>query len=211
VDDQVRKRQAKPAPRGRPEMSEDARNRMREKIAKAAEDLFRESGYAAVSMRKISASVGCTPMALYSYFPAKIDILQTLWGGVFDAVFSKVNSAPRKSDPADMLVSIATVYVTYWMTYPDHYRLVFMSEGVTQPDVSLFLDRPDSVARFGVFARAISDTHSSPLDPPVLKMKLDLLLCLLHGIAHNTITISGYEWTAPGDLISEGVKCICGS
>ena len=211
MNDQVRKPPATRAPRGRPEMSQDARNQMREKIAKAAEDLFRESGYAAVSMRKIAASVGCTPMALYSYFPAKIDILQTLWGGVFDAVFSKVNSASRKSGPTDTLLSISTVYVTYWLTNPDHYRLVFMSEGVTQPDVGLFLDQPDSVARFGVFARAIADTCCSPLDPSVLKMKLDLLLCLLHGIVHNTITISGYEWTAPGDLISQGIKSIAGN
>lgn len=196
------------ARRGRPEMSDAARHKMRAKIAKAADKLFQNSGYSAVSMRKIATAVGCTPMALYSYFPTKFEILQTLWGGVFEAVFAQTSVAESEKVPLKKLIAICEIYVTYWLTHPDHYRLVFMSEGVTQPDVSLFLDQPDILHRFAVFADAIAQANSRTLSPPESKLKLDLLLCLLHGIAHNTITISGYHWSSPRELIALGVTGI---
>ncbi len=189
-------------------MSDAARLKMRKKIAEAADKLFQKSGYGAVSMRKIATAVGCTPMALYSYFPSKIDILQTLWGGVFEAVFAEVTAAGSDPSPKARLITLCEIYVTYWLTHPDHYRLVFMSEGVTQPDVSLFLDQPDIARRFSVFADAIAEANPATLSAPVLKLKLDLLLCVLHGIAHNTITVSGYAWSSPRELISLGVTGI---
>lgn len=196
------------ARRGRPEMSAAARHNMREKIAKAADKLFQKNGYSAVSMRKIAVAVGCTPMALYSYFPTKFEILQTLWGGVFEAIFAQTSVAAIEKPPLKKLIAICDIYVTYWLTHPDHYRLVFMSDGVTQPDVGLFLDRPDILQRFSVFADAIAQANSQTLSPLELKPKLDLLLCVLHGIAHNAITISGYNWSSPRELIELGATGI---
>ena len=111
-----------------------------------------------------------------------------------------------QADPTERLVAISTAYVGYWLDHPDHYRLVFMAEGVTQPDVSLFVDDPELVARFGVFVEALAQASARELTGVEQKTKLDLLLCMLHGIAHNSVTISGYPWTAPGDLVREGVR-----
>jgi len=90
-------------------------------------------------------------------------------------------------------------YVGHWLAHTDHYRLVFIAEGVTQPDVSLFLDNPDVVDRFQVFANAIADANTEELPIEQVKPKLDALICFLHGIAHNLITISGYPWSSSED------------
>lgn len=208
MNDEVENDPAARARRGRPEMSHAARRRMQARIAKAADKLFQKSGYGAVSMRKIAAAVGCTPMALYSYFPAKIDILQTLWGGVFEAVFADVADAGQGSNPTDTLIALSDRYVTYWVTHPDHYRLVFMSEGVTQPEVSFFVGQPGILQRYAIFASAIERANAASLGEAALKLKLDSLLCMMHGIAHNRITISGYDWSSPRELVALCVRGI---
>jgi AcrR family transcriptional regulator len=191
--------------RGRPALSEADRAAVRESIAEAAQELFQRHGYAKVSMRKIAKAVGYTPMAIYRYYAGKLEILQTLWGGVFASAFAEVDAVDPQPDATAQLVAIASAYVGYWLDHPEHYRLVFMAEGVTQPEVSLFLDNPEITARFGVFAEALERASPRQLTPAEQKTKLDLLLCLLHGIAHNRITISGYDWTSPTDLIHEAV------
>lgn len=196
-----------PAPRrGRPALSEAELAAVRQRIAEAAEELFQRDGYATVSIRKIAKAVGFTPMAIYRYYAGKLEILQTLWGGVFESAFAAVAAVGPQPDAAARLVAIATAYVTYWLDHPDHYRLVFMAEGVTQPDVSVFLGNPEIVARFGVFAEALTRAVPRELTAAQRKAKIDLLLCLLHGIAHNHITISGYAWTRPADLVRDGVR-----
>jgi hypothetical protein len=81
-----------------------------------------------------------------------------------------------------------------------------MAEGVTQPDVSIFVDNPEIIQRFGVFAEALARASARELSGAERKTKLDLLLCLLHGIAHNHITISGYAWSRPVELVRECVR-----
>ena len=197
--------------RGRPPLSEADRLAVRQRIAEAAQELFQADGYATVSIRKIAKAVGYTPMAIYRYYASKLEILQTLWGGVFESVFAEIDAVEPQADPTERLVAIASAYVSYWLDHPDHYRLVFMAEGVTQPDVSLFLDNPELMARFGVFSDALTRASPRELTGTERKTKLDLLLCLLHGIAHNRVTISGYPWTAPGDLVREGVRGLVGA
>ena len=181
---------------------------MQTAIAKAAKHLFETEGYGNVSMRSIAKEVGCTPMTLYGYYAAKIDILQTLWSGVFEDLFGTMNTVKAKAKPEDYLVAISKAYLDYWLTHPEHYRLVFMAEGVTQPDVSIFVDQPDIAARFEIFSNALAKASGNGIAPAALKMKFDLLICILHGIAHNFITISGYGWTSPDKLLRSGVNAV---
>ena len=201
-----RKTQSGKPRRGRPLMSEDDRRRMKAEIAATAQRLFQADGYAEVSMRKIATEIGCTPMTLYSYYDAKIDILRTLWAGVFEDVFSQLAALPPTDHPKDQLANLCVAYVTYWSQHPDHYRLVFMAEGVTQPEVSLFLDRQDIAQQFLVFADALEAAVPPPVDQAKLKVKLDLLICVLHGIAHNHITISGYPWSSARDMLDVALE-----
>jgi len=165
--------------RGRPEMPADQRAQMQAQISEIAEALFTRDGYAKVSLRRIAKEIGCTPMALYGYYDSKFDILQ----------------------------SLCAAYIEFWLARPDYYRLVFMAEGVTQPDVSLFLDTPHIIAKYSLFQKALS--RLCPQAPIAeIKLKLDFLLSALHGITHNKITISGYEWSAVEDQVGLVVRAV---
>ncbi len=196
------------AARGRPAMTDAKRQRMRREIASIAKRLFQDEGYGKISMRRIAGEVGCSPMTLYKYYDAKIHILRTLWADVLGELFDQLEAVPETVSATDknQLHRLGMVYVQYWLDHTEYYRLVFMADGVTQPDVSLFIDSPELVPRFNIFASAISDVCSNKLEPNALKAKQDAFLCFLNGITHNLITISGYPWSGPDEMIAIAVN-----
>jgi len=155
---------------GRPGISDKKKQQMREKIAASAKRLFQAEGYAHVSMRRIAKDVGCSPMTLYKYYDARIDILRTLWADVFRQVFDQLD-ALNFTDlaPREKLSLLATTYVYYWLNHTEQYRLVFMADGVTQPEVSIFVDNTEIVTRYQVFANAIMEAHKE-ISPDMLMM-----------------------------------------
>lgn len=193
--------------RGRPEMPSAQREEMKLRISEAAKALFQEQGYAKISLRRIAKEIGCTPMTIYGYFPSKFDILRTLWGDVFKSLFDLLDSLENNGNPRTRLHSLCAAYVNFWISNPDYYRLVFMAEGVTQPDVNLFLDNPEIAAKYTLFSQALQ--HLQPQsEGDDAKAKLDFLLSVMHGIAHNNITISGYEWASCETQIDYAIKGI---
>lgn len=193
--------------RGRPAITAEKRVEMRGRIAEEAKRLFHAEGYRQVSMRRIAKEVGCAPMTLYKYYPAKIEILRTLWDDVFNEIFDHLDSIKDISGaPEERLRAISVAYVSYWIEHQDKYRLVFLADGVTQPDVSIFVDDSATAARFTIFAAAISAVYDDELTPEDLKSKLDATICFLHGIAHNKVTISGYPWSSVDDLVALAIR-----
>lgn len=193
--------------RGRPAISDEKKRAMREKIATATQCLFQTEGYRQISMRRIAAEVGCSPMTLYKYYGSKIDILHTLWEGIFGELFDKLDSLDlNQAASHEQLILLSSGYVDYWLENTDHYRLVFMTEGVNQTDVSVFLENPNVADRYQVFAMPIAQASTAKSSDHELMQKLDALMCFLQGIAHNLITISGHSWPAGEYLVGAAVR-----
>ena len=197
--------------KGRPKLTGEQRNETRQRIAAAASQLFIEEGYSAVSMRRLAKEVGLTPMALYRYYDHKIDILKCLWIQVFDVVFQKIGkSVARHKEPRKKLDAAAKAYVKYWLKNPEHYRMVFMSEGVGDPEVSAFIGDSGTVEKFQIFLELIA-VCTQIQDSKKIKELGDLLICSLTGIIHSQTTLSGYDWTKPNILVESAVSAILDS
>jgi AcrR family transcriptional regulator len=194
---------------GRPPISDDKRREMREKIAASTQFLFQTEGYRQISMRRIAGEVGCSPMTLYKYYDAKVDILHTLWSDVFEVLFNRLDALELASEsPRGRLSVLTSAYVSYWLENPEHYRLVFMTEGVNQPDVSSIIANPNIVARYEVFLLAIANASLAEISQDELKPKLDAMMCFLNGIAHSLITISQHDWPPLDYLIDAAMRGI---
>ncbi|MEO1100931.1 MAG: TetR/AcrR family transcriptional regulator [Pseudomonadota bacterium] len=194
-------------PRGRPALSDDKLDDMRRHIADCALRLFQDNGYDAVSMRRLASEAGCTVMTLYRYFDRKIDILRQIWAEVFADLFDQLDQiAAREEDAAVRLQAIAFGYVDFWLKHRDHYFLVFMSSGVSQPDVSVFVDDDKVVERFSLIQDSLAEALSPKSSAEEIALKTQLLLCALNGIAHNLITISAYPWAEPEALVRAAVS-----
>tara|TARA_A100000171_G_C2115724_1_gene137687 strand:- start:299 stop:940 length:642 start_codon:yes stop_codon:yes gene_type:complete len=199
--------QPKPRTRGRPAHSSAQIADMRGHISACALRLFLEEGYAAISMRRLSQEAGCAVMTLYKYFESKIDILRSLWADVFDELFDELEKiAAREDAPETRLNTIALGYVSYWLKHREHYFMVFMSGGISQADVVGFISEGPSLARFEMLRINLDTALGGGTDAEILRLKTDLLLCMLNGIAHNLITINGYPWSDPADLVHQAIS-----
>jgi len=188
--------------RGRPQRTEKQIQQMREKISASALRLFQDEGYEAISMRRVAQEAGLTPMTLYKYFDSKIDILRSLWSEIFSVLFDELDQiATKEPDPRARINAMALRYVTYWLDNPEHYFLVFMSKGIKQIDVRGFVESDTIMARFDVLSSGLAKALGDGVDQHEQRLKSELQLCALNGIAHNLITISSYPWSAPERLV----------
>ncbi len=188
-------------PRGRPPRSLSDREEEKARIAAVAGHLFQGEGVSAISMRRLAKEAGLTPKTLYAYFADKRAILQQIWSGFFVELFDEIDAiAQSDRSPTTRLRSACLCYLTYWVSQPDRYRMVFMSDGVSQSDVSVFMEASPILARYAVFGdllAAASEAAPSEARP----LRLNALICALNGIAHNSVTISDYDWGAPDALL----------
>ena len=193
--------------RGRPARSSKQIADMRAHISACALRLFEDEGYAAISMRRLAQEAGCTAMTLYKYFDNKIDILRSLWADVFAELFDELERvAAQEDEPVARLNAIATGYVSYWLEHREHYFMVFMSGGISQADVVGFVSDNVSLARFEMLRTNLDLALGSGADAEELRLKAELLVCMLNGIAHNLITISGHPWSDPTELVHQAIN-----
>jgi hypothetical protein len=79
--------------------------------------------------------------------------------------------------------------------------MVFMSEGVSQPEVSVFATKDAVAIRFNLFSECLAATGE--IDRDSLVTTAQLWVVMLHGISHHHIAISGYKWQSPEVLIAK--------
>lgn len=181
--------------RGRPARTPAQVADMRAHITAVALELFRQHGYAGISMRRLAAEAGCTPMTLYQYFDNKFEILRTLWSDVLGELFERLEAvAAAEREPVTRLDAVSQGYVEFWLEHRDRYHLVFMSGGITQDDVSLFMGDEALIARFDIFRRCLSDVLGHEHPPADIQLRSEVLVCGLNGIAQGLVTMSGYPW-----------------
>ena len=137
---------------GRPPLSETDIQEFRARVATHAMSIYREDGFDAVSMRRLSKAVGCAPTTLYAHFAGKTEILMLLWAEVLSDMEGHVRACLKgRTEPADRLREAALAFVTYWVDHPEHFRLVFMSNNVGRSEVDSFIESGNIENGFEIF------------------------------------------------------------
>ena len=107
--------------------SKVSREDMCDRIIDVARSLFEERGLDGISMRAIAVRVGIPTMTLYGYFPSKTAIIRGLWSFAFEPMFVAMRRAEDEiADPIERLKRVSQIYVDYWISNPDCYRMVFL-------------------------------------------------------------------------------------
>jgi AcrR family transcriptional regulator len=111
---------------------EDAQQ-LREELLAAAMGLFAGGGLDAVTMRAVAEQVGVSVMTPYRYFADKAELLRGLWQSVLRAACDEMRTAveAQRGGRARQRAMIEA-FVGYWEANPDHYRLVYQTDKVTQ-------------------------------------------------------------------------------
>lgn len=186
--------------RGRPRLSEGQAAIKQQLIIDAAKALFRVQGVESVSMRKIATKAGMGTMTLYQYFTSKTEILHHIWGEFFDELFLQMQAAADKSDkPLEKLRAAYHAYLAYFLGNPDRFRMVFLHEDRSDSQDRFFVDHARIEARLNDFFQPLEGELG--LSTEELAMLQQSIICFLHGVMLNLISISEYDWLSGQSLL----------
>jgi AcrR family transcriptional regulator len=110
------------------ERREREREDKRRQILDAARDLFVTEGYQAVTMRKVADKVEYTPTAIYLHFKDKEELVREVVTQDFIALAKHFGSIAEIEDPIEGLRAMGQGYLEFAVQYPNHYRLMFMTQ-----------------------------------------------------------------------------------
>ena len=115
---------------------EERKNRdeekMRQRILKAAMQLFAKGGYENVSMRKIAKKIEYSPGTIYLYFKNKNDIMLQLCYQGFEQLLSIQERLEKIIDPQERLSTGGRYYISFALENPELYELMFATKEVVQ-------------------------------------------------------------------------------
>ena len=117
------------------ERKERDAQKMRQRILKAAMDIFAEEGYEGVSMRRIADKIEYSPGTIYRYFENKYDIILQLCYHGFERLLDLQFELDKIADPVERMKVAGRYYVTFALENPEIYELMFGTrEIIKQPD-----------------------------------------------------------------------------
>ncbi|WP_185759207.1 TetR/AcrR family transcriptional regulator [Kribbella jejuensis] len=97
----------------------------KERITVAATYLLTEHGAAGVSMRKVAAAVGITPMAIYQYFPDRETLLNAVADTAFAELVRRWEAADRPVAADERLREMLVDHVDFALAQPRLYDYMF--------------------------------------------------------------------------------------
>lgn len=116
-------------------------SKTKEQIVAAAQNLFRERGYAAASMRELAKKVGVEPASIYSHFTSKDDILKYICFRIADEFFEAqepiLNSV---SNPVEKLKRLVNEHIRIVIQNLDASTVFFIEWSyLKKPDLPEFI------------------------------------------------------------------------
>lgn len=168
------------------------RRQVRRALLEAAAAVFLDTGYEALSMRRVALRAGYTATTIYRYFTDKDALLFAVVAEGFEA-FGEALRAGRDAggSPLDRIQSMGMAYVRFGLDHPGLYRVLF----VQRPD---FLTRPREgvqplrVECFTLLREAVADAMAAgaaaPGDPVGVSMTL---WAVVHGVTALATTMPG--------------------
>ncbi|QDH69550.1 TetR/AcrR family transcriptional regulator [Marilutibacter alkalisoli] len=96
-----------------------------ERILKAARRLFEREGAAGVTMRRVAATAGISPMAIYRHFDNREALLARIGDDSFEAIAGHWSARARGLDPLTRLIEVHRLYLDYALAHPHLFDLAF--------------------------------------------------------------------------------------
>lgn len=197
--------------RGRLPRSAAQSEAVRERVVAEARRLFAEEGARAVSVRRIMAAAGYSPMSFYAYFPSKRALLHHVWADIFEGLARHCRDAITSvHGPRERLAAFLCACVQYWLQEPDQYRVVFLNEDHPDQDSGPYFASTAHVQSLFATLNALMDEAEAAGAQPRQDRSgsRQTLICLVNGLAHSLITIPELGWQDADRLIADSLSAL---
>lgn len=104
------------------------------RLRDAAQRLFAQHGYAAVSMRQIAAEIGVQAGALYNYIPDKQGLLFDLMRDHLENLLAAWAEEPKGTGPRETLEAFTRFHIRFHLERPDAVFIAYMELRNLAPD-----------------------------------------------------------------------------
>jgi AcrR family transcriptional regulator len=181
---------------------------LRDQIRATARELFAREGYESVSMRRIGARVGCSPMAIYRHYENKEELLLSLCEETFAKMIRLLDEARQKPGTRlEQLRRCVRAVVDFHLSHPNHYKVTFMTQmppgPVAQRKVAIGQPVMDRL-RAGV--RECAEEKGLDID---VEMAAQIIRVGIHGLAGQLITTGRcYPWKDPERMKDEVIATV---
>lgn len=102
-------------------------NNTRDTILSSARDIYLESGLQGLSMRKVAAKSGITPMAIYRHFENKDDLQEQILIKGFQSFGSYLNRGLKGNTPIERIRLTTEGYLAFASEQSKYFEIIFMS------------------------------------------------------------------------------------
>lgn len=179
---------------GRPAATASQRKEQRDRIRRAAAELYKEGGTPALSVRAIARAAGVSTGLIYTYFDDLSALLRSLWQRPVDEFGLEVDAlVTAHADPVARIEALLLAYMDWAHAHPDVYRGVLL---FVRPPTSRTPERQplDQLAIYQALRTAIVEGQSTGRvsdedDPETLAQ---VLWSGVHGAVALPINIDGY-------------------
>lgn len=100
----------------------------RTQILDAARELFVAKGVEAVTMREIAKKIGYSATTIYLHFKDKEALIHALCLTDFKTLGVELAVILQNPNAIERLVDLGSAYARFALAYPNHYRMMFMTE-----------------------------------------------------------------------------------
>jgi AcrR family transcriptional regulator len=158
-----------------------------DRVLAIARDIVASEGPDAVSMRRVAAAAGITPMAIYRHFANREALLQRVADATFDEIAKRWTPRPGRAKPATRITHFLDDHLDFALAQPRLYDFVFtdLRDGARRwPDDF----RDGGSPTISVAADAVCDLLGRDrVDDEVLELTL-AVVAMIHGLVrlhHN--------------------------
>ena len=159
---------------------------LRQSILKTARELFDREGYERVSMRRIGAEVGCSPMAMYQYFASKEDLLVSICEETYARLEQEQMAKIEASvSPLERLRAVLKSSVAFAISNPNPYKLIFLTPIPAGPQAKRRLGIHQKLT--SLYSTLVTECIREKGLALDVKFKVNLLRAGIHGIVIGAI------------------------
>ena len=165
----------------------------RERILRAAMEVFAERGYQEAAMTEIARTSGITPAVIYDHFPSKAELQITLLERETDELLTFVGSAVAGvfEDTAERLRAGVDAFFTFVEEHPYAWRMLFR-DPPTDPAILSTYRRIHKRATAGIAIFLRASAPDGLLDEPAAERDLEMFAEMLK-MAQNGLAVWWYE------------------
>jgi AcrR family transcriptional regulator len=181
---------------------------LRDQIRDTARELFAREGYESISMRRIGAEVGCSPMAIYRHYENKEELLLSICEETFARMARLLEKEREKPGTRlEQLRRCINAVLEFHLRHPNHYKVTFMTMMPPGPvgQRKVAIGRP-VMDRLRAGVRDCAEEKGLDID---VEMAAQVIRVAIHGLAAQLITTGGcYPWKEPERMKQEVIAAV---